>query len=392
MQDQKAAELLKKWKEGSLTSEERSILESWYLSLAKEQDQQLDATVLERFYEATANESFGENPQAKKKGFVRKLATYSAAASVLLMMVFYFSKPQWKTNEEKPVITLTDIAPGDNRAMLTLADGSKITLDHAAEGEIVKEGKTSVVKTGNGQIIYRDLPKNIKEQKTILTNTLTTPKAGHYQVTLSDGTKVWLNAASSIRFPTTFNSNERLIEVVGEVYLEVKKWKHNGRNIPFKVKAGSQMVEVLGTRFNINSYVDEGKIKTTLLEGSIQVHIDGSKDKGVLLKPGEQAQLVYTGASQTQSSKQSFKVSDVDLTSVVAWKEGFFHFNNIGLPELMRQISRWYDMEVVYEGVSKEYEFVGEIERGAKLSKVLTILESGGVNFRVEGRKIIVMK
>jgi transmembrane sensor len=163
-------------------------------------------------------------------------------------------------------------------------------------------------------------------------------------------------------------------------------------NIPFKVKAGSQMVEVLGTRFNINSYVDEGKIKTTLLEGSIQVHIDGSKDKGVLLKPGEQAQLVYTGASQTQSSKQSFKVSDVDLTSVVAWKEGFFHFNNIGLPELMRQISRWYDMEVVYEGVSKEYEFVGEIERGAKLSKVLTILESGGVNFRVEGRKIIVMK
>lgn len=394
MQDYNPTDLLQKWKAGTLTKQEQIVLESWYLSLSKEQGLSSGSEELERFLLTTDQSIPIDSLRITHKTFTQRWVTYGVCASIILGCIFaYFllTKQLFLNQENTSVHPLTDILPGDNRAMLTLADGSKITLDHTATGEIAKEGRTLVMKIGAGEISYQsDLNVFGNEKLSETFNTISTPNAGQYMVTLSDGTRAWLNAASSIQFPIVFNSKERVINVVGEVFLEVKKIQKNGKNIPFKVKSGSQVIEVLGTSFNINNYSDEENIKTTLLEGSIKLHIDGSKGKSILLKPGEQARLEISNANHSLSTKSQFQVSDVDLSSVVAWKEGYFLFDNISLPELMRQIARWYDMEVEYEGEITEYEFVGEIKRETKLSKVLNILESGGVNFKVKGRKIIV--
>ena len=275
------------------------------------------------------------------------------------------------------------------KAVLTLANGAKIVLDSIVSGQLAREGNTSIVKTNPGEIVYTRSSEVTSKENTLTYNTIATPKAGQFKITLPDGTKVWLNAQSSVRFPTTFTGYQRVVEIMGEVYFEVAKMTVDQRKVPFKVLAGKQLVEVLGTRFNINSYHDEGKIKTTLLEGSIKVRQSGNTDDGILLRPGQQSELVATGKSHT-GSKPGFDVKTVNAGAVVAWKDGFFRFDNVGLPELMRQLSRWYDVEVVYRAPVDQHEFVGQIERSAPLSKVLKILEMGDVHFRVEGKTIIV--
>lgn len=393
MQDSTSRELLQKLKDGTLTDQERAILTSWYNSFVRESPATEGIQELERFLAHSNEVPFSDEVRQRKNSKIRKLLTYASAACISFLGIFiYISKPT--STPSKPISHVeTEILPAGQKAILTLSNGSQITLDQAKPGELLKDGTTSVIKTGEGQIAYQNVAnRDEKVGQPVTYNTLSTPKAGHYQVTLSDGSNVWLNAASSIRFPSTFNNKERLVEITGEAFLEVKKWNKLGRHVPFKVRAGSQVIEVLGTQFNVNSYSDETSIKTTLIEGSIKLGIAGSKSKGILLKPGEQAQLTQNSSKQPLKSSQGFVVNDVDAHSVVAWKNGYFHFNNIGLPELMRQISRWYDMEVEYEGQVKEYEFVGEIARDTKLSNVLNILESGGVNFRIEGRKIIVIK
>jgi len=209
-------------------------------------------------------------------------------------------------------------------------------------------------------------------------NTISTPKGGIYQVNLPDGTKVWLNAASSIKFPTTFAQlSQRKVELEGEAYFEVAK----NKKVPFVVSTSGQQVQVLGTHFNISSYSDEGELKTTLLEGSVKVVAANT----IVLKPGQQSNLKRNGSG-------GLKVSTANIAQVMAWKNGFFHFEKENLHEVMRQLSRWYDIEVIYEVDRHDDEFMGDIPRGIKLSEALKILSFEGTQFRIEGRKLIVKK
>lgn len=392
MELSKARELIQKYKDGTLTPAEKIILESWYLDLAKSESAPIDARALESHLDEVWNAlPVNNNAEIKPEKAVYKFWRFTAAASVTLLLgvgtyFFYAGK------DAPPVAETaypTDVLPGESKAVLTLADGAEIVLDSIVNGQLAREGNTNIVKTTPGEIVYTASAEKTGRDNASGYNTITTPKAGQFQVRLPDGTKMWLNAQSSVRFPTAFTGSERLVEITGEVYFEVAKMAIGQRKVPFKVLAGKQLLEVLGTRFNINSYQDEGKIKTTLLEGSIKVRESDNADGGVLLRPGQQAELAAAGKANA-GSQRGFDVKMVNAGAVVAWKEGFFRFDNVGLPELMRQLARWYDMDVVYRAPVDDHAFVGQIERSAPLSKVLKILEMGDVHFRVEGKTIIV--
>ncbi|MBB5287389.1 ferric-dicitrate binding protein FerR (iron transport regulator) [Rhabdobacter roseus] len=393
MKESQARELLKKYREGTLTEAEKALLESWYLSMAKTQRADLPDANLEKYLD-TIWEALPVPKQPEEKSVIKLWPKWLAAASVLLAVLAatYWLYEQALTNHlpDEQIATHIDAPPGDNRAILTLANGEQIELESAENGELAREKNAAILKTKEGEIIYQQYGQpgtsTPAPHAAVVYNTISTPKAGQYKVKLPDGTLVWLNAASSIRFPTVFSEQERVVEIKGEVYFEVAKVTQGKRRVPFKVLTGTQTVEVLGTQFNVNSYADEGSIRTTLLEGSIKVEVAGDRPEGWLLKPGQQALLAYG------TSKPSVHVRQVDTRSVMAWKEGYFRFDNVDLPELMRQLSRWYDVEVDYAGPIKEYEFVGQIGRDTPLSKVLQILELGGVHFKLEGKKIIIIE
>ncbi|WP_290799076.1 FecR family protein [Flavihumibacter sp. UBA7668] len=281
-----------------------------------------------------------------------------------------------QTGKQLAVVSNKDIAPGGNKAVLTLADGSKLILDETANGELATQGSTKLIKL-DGQIAYAENG----EQSDELYNTITTPIGGQYQLVLSDGTYVWLNSASSLRFPISFPGKERKVELMGEGYFEVAKNPSKPFKVSVQYPAGEKgtEVKVLGTHFNINSYKEEGPIKTTLLEGAVQLI---SQSETRVLNPGEQGSSMANG---------SLKVtSQVDLDQVMAWKNGLFNFNNTDLQMVMRQLSRWYGVDVVYEGNPPLREFGGEIQRNLKLSQVLKLLETNEVHFRIEENKLIV--
>lgn len=288
-----------------------------------------------------------------------------------------------KVNPYKP--KPIDIAPGGNKAVLTLADGSQIILDSAANGNLASQGNTNVIKLDNGQLTYNGSGSPLGDGGEVLYNTISTPRGGQYQLVLADGTKVWLNAASSLRFPASFTGGERKVELKGEGYFEVAK----NTSMPFKVNvAGKEEVEVLGTHFNINSYVDETIINTTLLEGKVKVisviNSELKTQNSQLLSPGQQAQLTATG--------QIFINKSPAIDEVMAWKNGKFQFGeSADIATIMRQIARWYDVEVEYKGTVTEH-IGGTISRDVKVSKVLEMLEmTGSVKFQMSGRKVIVM-
>ncbi|MEO6730332.1 MAG: FecR domain-containing protein [Ferruginibacter sp.] len=266
-----------------------------------------------------------------------------------------------------------DVAPGSNGAILTLADGSVIVLDSAEEGRLANQGNTSILKSG-GSLQY------ISQAGTgggpLAYNTIATPRSRQFQLVLEDGTKVWLNAESSIRFPTTFDKKERRVEITGEAYFEVAK---NAAK-PFTVSVNGMQVQVLGTHFNINSYSDESAIHTTLLEGSVRV----IKDKEAkMLIPGQQAQLGNNGSFNV--------VKNVNTSEIVAWKNELFSFHDTDLKNLMRQVARWYDVEIVMPENIGPTTFNGNISRRSNLSDVLKMLElTDEVSFSIEGKKVIV--
>ncbi|MHA4811786.1 FecR family protein [Flavitalea flava] len=274
-----------------------------------------------------------------------------------------------------------DVPPGGEKAILTLADGKQIVLDNASNGQLANQGATKVIKLANGKLAYNGTSSH---GQPVSYNSITTPRGGQYQVTLPDGSVVWLNAASSLRFPTAFSGNDRMVELSGEGYFQIKK--HAA--MPFKVailppagnpEKGAVQVEVLGTEFNVMAYPEESLIRTSLVEGRVKV----SKDKiSVTVAPGQQA--------QTGHANDGVNLVAVDIKSVIAWKRGFFNFDNTDLKTLMRQISRWYDIEVVYEGKIKDQRFDGLISRDLKLSEVLHILEGHDIHFTIKDKKIIV--
>lgn len=340
------------------------------------------------------NESMGHEEEVKRTVWLRLKKTmlprriwlYTAAsvAAMLVLIAGYIflipghQHPVTAANKNQPSNTpkvyTADVAPGGNKAILTLANGSIVTLDDMKVGTTARIGSLDIHKTKGGQLSYSVNPDSMHTQ-TVQFNTLTTPKGGQYEVVLADGTKVFLNAASSLRFPTAFTGTERNVELTGEGYFEVAK----NKAMPFKVKVGDMTVAVLGTHFNIMAYEGEKWVKTTLLEGSVRLT---SGSASTMLKPGEQARLTNSG---------SLNVVRVNTAEEVAWKDGYFAFNNTDIQTVMRQMSRWYDVEVQYSGAVPNDEFVGKISRSSKLSEVLRTLELTGVHFRMENKKIIIL-
>jgi transmembrane sensor len=302
------------------------------------------------------------------------------AASLLLVVastgLFIIGKHSSKSTIGGAYVTApqNDVMPGTSGAILKLEDGSSIVLDKASNGNLVQQGNTLVVKSG-AAISY--VYKNAQGENQVHYNTVETPRGRQYQLVLQDGTKVWLNAASSIKFPVAFIGNERTVEITGEAYFEVAK----NREKPFHVMCNGSMIEVLGTHFNVNAYPDEETTNTTLLEGSVRV-VKGSSEKTI--KPGEQAQISIDGNLHT--------TSNVNVDEVVAWKNNAFLFDNTDVKKLMRQLSRWYNVDIVFKGATEEpLSFNGSISRASNLSIVLKMLEStGDVKFTIDGNKLIV--
>lgn len=299
-----------------------------------------------------------------KWGAVAAVATGLLLGSYLIRYKDHAAESYAK--KEKP-----DMAPGKSGAVLTLADGSQVELDSTGNGTVNIQGNTTLLKQ-DGKLTYR--PGSGSDQ-TLLFNTLATPKGRQFQVKLSDGTLVWLNAGSSIRYPIAFGSKERVVEVSGEAYFEVGEDPKR----PFSVKAGQTEVEVLGTHFDVNSYDDEPALKATLLEGRIKI---SAPHASKLLIPGQQAQLQETGGISV--------VDNVDPGDVVAWKDGIFQFDESDIHTVMRQLARWYDIDVQYQG-SVAMHFGGSISRNVNLSKVLEMLQkTGAVSFEIRGKTVIV--
>jgi len=300
----------------------------------------------------------------------------AAAAVVLLALAgIYLLRPRQRpTIARVDKVYRNDVAPGKDGAVLRLADGSQIVLDSAGNGEISRQGGTTVIKKGNGQLVYQTSGKDLA----VLYNTLTTARGKQFRMTLPDGTMVWLNSFSSLHYPTRFTGATRSVEVSGEAYFEVAA----DASRPFVVQAGRQKVTVLGTHFNINSYEDEPAVRTTLLEGAVRV---GNAAGQVTLSPGQQASV---GQRDTRIS-----VAKVNAEEVVAWKNGYFHFDNADIQTVMRQLARWYDVEVKYDGVTPTAggDFKGDIGRGLTLAQVLKVLEQTRVHFRIEEDRRIVI-
>ncbi len=369
------------------TAEER---EEFFAIIAENQENPQIAEMLDSTWDSTnaagltfpaadgiLEKILGQNqqPVVKKISWYR----YVAAASVLIALGvwIYASVPYF--NHQAKTNNLAKITPGTNKATLTLADGKVITLDNAATGNIARQSGILVSKTADGQLIYQLTSANTAtaaEPEGF--NTISTPRGGQYQVNLPDGTKIWMNAASSLTYPTKFTSGTRRVKLSGEAYFEVAKDKAH----PFIVATNKQEVEVLGTHFNINAYEDEENTKTALIEGSVKVTGTGLSADKVMLKPNQQS--ILTG--------NKFTVVPVDPESAVDWKNGYFSFDNENLPALMRKISRWYDVEITYQGSYTGNDFTGIVSRKKQVSEVLGLLElTGLVHFKIEGRRIIVM-
>ncbi|HET8828700.1 MAG TPA: FecR family protein, partial [Pelobium sp.] len=300
---------------------------------------------------------------------------------------FVFEKISNKEILSKAQSIKKEILPGGNKAVLTLSDGSKINLDSTVNGEVAAQSGINIYKTNDGQLIYKIVSSSEPENKReLLYNTISTPNGGQYQINLPDGTRVWLNAASSLRYPIGFNDKERTIQLTGEAYFEVAKIiMPDGSLKPFKVISENQTVEVLGTHFNINAYTDEPFVRTTLLEGKVSVSTSLHDQK--ILSPGQQSVV-----------KDQIDVKNVDAREEVAWKNGLFRFNSQNIASIMRQIARWYDVEVIYKGNITEETFSGSISKYANVTEVLQMLElTGFVHFIIEEsstdteRRVIVM-
>ena len=324
---------------------------------------------------AQTNANVLKTPSLHPRRFLHGTWFRYAAAAIIVICIgvaLYFRSAsngtgQAHTNGNNKLIA--DVAPGKNGAVLTLANGSAIVLDSLGNGVVTNQGETTLL-IRNSQLVYN--AANMQQEA--LYNTTTTPNGRQFSLVLADGSQVWLNAGSSITYPTIFTGNKRSVTITGEVYFEVSKDKAK----PFHVKVNDMDVEVLGTHFNINSYADEGDIKTTLLEGKIKISKNG---KYSLLKPGQQV---------IANDQQLTVVNTADLQQVTAWKNGLFNFDHSSLKTVMQQLARWYDIQVKYEGNVPSRIFRGKITRDLYLSQVLDILTDVGVKFRIEGKTVIV--
>ncbi|OOV17622.1 FecR family protein [Flavobacterium sp. LM4] len=368
----------------TLTPEENSIFELWYNDsqenkkyFAKVQSNyqnEIENVDLDKAWKALDGKN---NPEKNKSQFYK----YAVAASIALLLgtgIFYFTKPKEQIIQvvEKP----KEIAPGGTRGILTLSNGKQIVLsDISAKDTIAQEGEkeeVTIKMDANGVITYTINPNaDVSKADANSFNTLSTPTGGQYNIVLGDGTKVYLNTVSSIKYPTQFNGNQRLVELEGEAYFEVAKNKDK----PFIVKSGNQSIEVLGTHFNVHAYNNELITKTTLLEGSVAITY---KNQKAILKPGQQ--------SNVSDNSKGIAIRKVDTEAAIAWKNGRFKFDNADLKSVMKQLERWYGIKVEYRGDVSDVRFNGGTFMNKNLSEVLKVLELSNIKFKVEGKTIIV--
>jgi transmembrane sensor len=402
-------ELIRKYASGTCTEEEKALVESWHLKELAESvhtpaEEQVSAAH-ERTREAIARHMHA----ARRVRVARSLWFRVAAAAVLLFVVGGLWFVVDRRNTKQPSVTqiprIKDVAPGKDGAILTLADGRQVVLDSLGNGIVANQNGTQIV-LKNGQLEYKPLTiadSRLTNEDSPLTtghspsyNTISTPRGRQFQVALPDGSKVWLNAASSLRYPTAFTGTERRVEVTGEVYFEVAPSTslRTGSRVPFIVNInGKAEVEVLGTHFNINAYDDEDAIRTTLLEGKVKVTATDPRLSTIdsrLLSPGQQAQLT-TNNTRPAVGGELQTTSNIDLDKIMAWKNGVFNFQDASLQEVMRQLARWYDIEVVYEKNIPAIEFEGAMNRGNPLLVVMGSLEKLGVHYRLDGRRLVVL-
>lgn len=377
--------LLEKFDAGQCTAEEIASLESWYLQWRVEEPMDLLEADADRAVDRIWDRLQADEIQVDeiKKRSLRLWPKIAAAASIIvcLFAATYFYQNRIRVTDQ---LVKNDVPAGGNKAYLILGNGQRITLTDAANGALAKEAGVQVNKSADGQLTYTISDRGADVSGHPVYNTIETPKGGKYQVRLPDGTNVWLNAASKLKFPASFaNLKERKVELNGEAYFEVA---HN-KSQPFIVKTHQQEVKVLGTHFNVNSYDDEGATKTTLLEGAVLVSRNG-KTTGLKegqdcahLKPGEQCTL-----------NQFIEVTDADVEMAIAWKDGNFLFNDLDLQSIMKQLARWYDVGVDYSNMPRDRIFTGFISRDVNLSKVLKMLEvTGGIKFGIQDKTIKIM-
>ena len=302
---------------------------------------------------------------------------YFAAAAVVCFLAFGLHFFSLKKPKHHPLITknkpVYNILPGSNKAVLKLANGKSIILDNAHVGTIANLENTRIKKAQDGLLVYNAGRPYLNQPPSI--NTITTPRGGQYQIILPDGSKVWLNAATSLSFPTRFTGKLRQVSVSGEAYFEVAK----NAVMPFQVKTERAKIEVLGTHFNVMAYADEQDSKTTLLEGAIKIN---SKNSINILKPGQQA-LINTAGQQVIDN-------EADLDDAVAWKNGMFQFKDAGIQEIMRQVSRWYNVQVSYKGEITKRQFTGRIARNVDAPALLAMLQYMGVQAGIKNDQIVV--
>jgi len=361
--------LIQKYREGTATEEELKVF--FGLLSTTELDALLEAQMSVDVDELLAAERIAVEKPRRKLWWV----PLAGAAALLIAVLFAVVFNQQHSVKNDHVVFDKDISPGKNQATLKLASGKTIYLNESKQGIVLAAGG---IRYNDGTALPEGLP--LADQKL----TASTVRGGQYQLTLPDGTKVWLNAASSITFPGSFDGQQkRSVSTSGEVYFEVAKMSVSGQRIPFLVSSAGQELEVLGTHFNINSYTDEVAVRTTLLEGSVRVHdLSGNE---VMLKPGQQSQ---------QRSGKEISVLSVNTSSQVAWKDGNFQFEEESLGAILRQVARWYDVEVSYEDPALQNEqFVALSTRYTKVSTLLNKLQQAGkAAFRIEGKRIIVSK
>lgn len=371
MDTKRAKELLEKYNQGDCTPEERLIVERFYGSSI---ETNMETYGEEELKKASARSwaSLHNTVAPKYKGRARAILPYISAAAVLFVLVFgyyFFASPD-KIDSLTPndVAVITDVAPGGNYATLTLPNGQQINLSSAPKGAVINSF-INIQKSNEGEVVYTSSKNSVAASGEI--NTIATPKGGQYVVQLADGSRVWLNAATEIKFPADFkNQQNRVIELTGEAYFEVAK----NQKQPFVVKTKSQEVQVLGTHFFVNSYPDEQAVRTILREGSVRVFSTQLK-KSEILKPGQMAVL-------HQDKKIEVRPLDEDL---IAWKEeGKLKFRDSDLPSLMRTVSKWYNLTVRYEGPISKQRFTAGISRDSNLSELLHILEGMGIHFKIE--------
>jgi len=399
-------DLLDKYLAGKATLAEQQLIEQWLeeTELRENEWDKMNAedrsAWINNLHDELKKNIAGRTVPFRNEGFIsapwyRRLYFHVAAAAVITIAAvgsWYFVLNE--TGAPKKIVAArqaqnNDVLPGSNKAVLTLEDGGIIILDSTDNGVIARQGNTEVSKKG-AQLVYNKRQAT-NEDRAHAYHMLTTPRGGQYSLILPDGSLVWLNAASSIRYPVAFADDIREVEITGEAYFEVALQLREGKKIPFYVNINppdsmrKSRIEVLGTHFNVNAYDEEASITTTLLEGKVKVILPGDhakEKKPIVLSPGQQAQI--------NTNREIKIVNNVNIEEAIAWKNGLFLMTSTDIPVVLRQLARWYDVEIVYNGGRPGGRITGDIPMHMKLSEVLKVLELSGVKLKIEGRKIIV--